>query len=188
MQPSLSQDPHVRMATPGDAEALATLAAETFPMACPPGTAPEDIAGFIEANLRAHHFAEHIASPRRAVIVYDRDGSLDGYVLLFDASEVRPEPGDGVRATPSVFMSKFYVRQTSHGGAVAGPLMEAARAVARRQMGGASIWLNTNVANERAARFYGKHGFERVGGKRFTVGEALMEDDVFELLLPGAEA
>lgn len=176
-------DPQVRFAAPEDAPALADLAAETFPLACPPGTDERDIAEFIEQNLREKHFAAHVTSPHRAVLVYEIDGALVGYALMFDASEERPGPEYGVRGEPSAYLSKCYVRVTSHGGAVAGPLIDAAKHVARTRLGAVSIWLNTNVGNQRAIRFYLKHGFERVGVKAMMVGTAPMEDEVFEAML-----
>lgn len=174
----------VRFAGPGDVPALVALAAATFPLACPPGTDAADIAEFIATNLTVDEFAAHVASPTRVVLVHETGGVLDGYVLMFGASEVRPEPSFGVTREPSAYLSKCYVLPGVLGGSVAGPLMDAAKQAAVGVLGAGSIWLNTNVANERAARFYRKHGFQRVGGKQMQVGAALMDDDVFEVLLP----
>ncbi len=46
--------------------------------------------------------------------------------------------------------------------------------------GAAAMWLGVNEENARAQRFYGKHGFERVGSKRFLVGERWEDDWVME--------
>jgi ribosomal protein S18 acetylase RimI-like enzyme len=40
-----------------------------------------------------------------------------------------------------------------------------------------------NDKNDRANRFYGKHGFERVGSKRFALGDRFEDDYVRELTL-----
>jgi RimJ/RimL family protein N-acetyltransferase len=42
------------------------------------------------------------------------------------------------------------------------------------------MWLGTNHGNRRAQRFYEKSGFERIGTKRFHVGERWEDDYVFE--------
>jgi ribosomal protein S18 acetylase RimI-like enzyme len=62
---------------------------------------------------------------------------------------------------------------------VAADLLEAALAVAR-DAGAAGMWLGTNQANARAQRFYVKSGFEKVGTKRFWVGDHWEDDFVFE--------
>jgi diamine N-acetyltransferase len=43
--------------------------------------------------------------------------------------------------------------------------------------------LGTNQRNERAHRFYEKSGFERIGTKRFKVGDRWEDDYIFELAL-----
>lgn len=179
----LFPDPLVRLARSTDAGPLAALAAETFPLACPPGTNERDIADFIEENLSVERFAEHIASPQRVVLVHEAEGALNGYVLMFGASDIQLDPEFGVRGESSAYLSKCYVRAASHGGAVAAPLIESAKHAARSLLGASSIWLNTNVENQRAIRFYLKHGFGRVGVKEMWVGSALMEDEVYEALL-----
>jgi len=64
-----------------------------------------------------------------------------------------------------------------HRSGAASALMEATLDAARgRRLPG--IWLGVNGQNERAKRFYAKHGFERVGGRTFTVGTRREADDV----------
>ncbi|GAB3817278.1 GNAT family N-acetyltransferase [Tessaracoccus terricola] len=173
-----------RFAAAADVPALAELAAETFPLACPPGTDPDDVADFIATQLNEREFAAHVAQPTRVVLVHEADGGpLDGYVLMIGADEVTPEGGFGVTGARSAYLSKFYVLPGAHGGSVAAPLMEAAKDAAASRLGADSIWLATNVANIRARRFYLKHGFGIVGSKTMQVGSVLMNDDVFELPL-----
>ena len=44
----------------------------------------------------------------------------------------------------------------------------------------AGVWLGVNQENERAQKFYAKSGFEKVGTKRFLVGDRYEDDYVFE--------
>jgi ribosomal protein S18 acetylase RimI-like enzyme len=44
----------------------------------------------------------------------------------------------------------------------------------------AGIWLGVNNENARAQRFYAKSGFEKVGSKRFLMGDAYEDDFVME--------
>lgn len=140
-----------------DAGELAAVAAQTFPLACPPSTAPEDIASFVEANLSAERFAEYLADPDRAVITAARGGRIIGYAMLIrDGSDTAE-------------LSKIYVLPEHHGDGVSAALMDLALATAER-WGARSVWLGVNQANQRAQRFYAKSGFTINGTRTFQVG------------------
>lgn len=147
-----------------DAGELAAVAAQTFPLACPPSTPPEDIASFIDANLSAERFAEYLADPNRAVITAARGGRIIGYAMLIrDATDGAAE------------LSKIYVLAEHHGGEVSGALMELALATAEG-WGARRVWLGVNQANQRAQRFYAKSGFTINGTRTFRVGSRTEND------------
>lgn len=146
-----------------DAGELAAVAAQTFPLACPPSTAPEDIASFIDANLSAERFAEYLADPDRAVIAAARGGRIIGYAMLIR---------DG---TDTAELSKIYVLPDHHGGGAATTLMDRALATAQR-WGARRVWLGVNQANQRAQRFYAKSGFTINGTRTFRVGSRTEND------------
>jgi ribosomal protein S18 acetylase RimI-like enzyme len=165
----------VRPARADEADAIAALAAVTFPLACPPSSTPEDHAAFITANLTTAHFAAHLADAARDLLVADDDGTLVGYTLL-----VAGEPYDaGVAALvplrPAVELSKCYVLPGRHGGGVAAPLMTASLDAARAR-GAAGVWLGVNGENLRAQAFYRRSGFEPVGERTFQVGDQQHHD------------
>ena len=64
----------IRKATADDAGRLAELAAVTFPLACPPGSSPEDIAAHLANTLSERHFRAYLADPDVTVLVIDADG------------------------------------------------------------------------------------------------------------------
>lgn len=171
-----------RPATASDAPALASVAALTFPLACPPGTSLVDIARFVTTVLSEARFDEHLADPARHVLVLvdDEAGSDDallGYALLVTGEPADADVAAAVEARPTVELSKFYVVPAAHGQGAARVLMEATLATAEAT-GASSIWLGVNQLNARAQGFYAKHGFERVGTKRFTVGAETHDDFV----------
>ncbi|WP_306892440.1 GNAT family N-acetyltransferase [Agromyces albus] len=144
----------IRPASSADAEALADLAAETFPLACPPHTTPEAIAAFIAEHFTVARFGEYLADERRAILVAEDDGRLVGYSML-----ITGEPGDADAAAaltvrPVVELSKFYTRALAHGTGVAAPLMSATLAAAAAATGARAVWLGVNEENARAIRFY----------------------------------
>jgi ribosomal protein S18 acetylase RimI-like enzyme len=89
----------------------------------------------------------------------------------------------GAGSTDSIELSKFYLALDRHGSGAAAALMSATLAAAAGT-GAAFCWLGVNQQNERAARFYAKHGFEVVGVKRFQVGEVWHDDHIRLRALP----
>jgi len=172
-----------RPATASDASALASVAALTFPLACPPGTALADMARFVTTVLSEQRFDEYLADPTRHVLALVDDAAAPGAPLIGYAMLVTGDPADAdvaaaVEARPAVELSKLYVAPDAHGQGAARVLMEAALATAAAT-GASSIWLGVNQQNTRAQAFYAKHGFEQVGTKRFTVGTETHDDFVF---------
>ena len=77
-------DLSIRVAGPADAAALAELAADTFPLACPPSTTAEAIAAFIAANFTVERMGEYLADRGRTLLVaeepdWPRGGLLDAH-------------------------------------------------------------------------------------------------------------
>ncbi|WP_137873227.1 GNAT family N-acetyltransferase [Rhodococcus sp. Q] len=165
-------------ATQADAAELAAVAAVTFPLACPPSVTTEDVADFLATVLSSARFSEYLEASDRAVlkaVVADR---IVGYAMLVDGvtdADVRT----AVTALPTVELSKLYVLPDHHGEGVSHMLMDAA--IERvRSRGAAGLWLGVNQENVRAQRFYTKQDFERVGTKRFQVGDQLHHDFVMQ--------
>ncbi len=167
----------VSPAAPADLPELAAVAAATFPLACPPTSTAEDIAAFVAENLSAARFAEYLADADRAVFVARQGIRILGYAILIHA---RPTDAD-VRAAlpdgPVTELSKIYVAPDAHGGPVAAALMRAA-IDDTRDRGTGTLWLGVNQQNERAQRFYRKHGFTISGTKTFRLGDTLENDYV----------
>ncbi|WP_028045146.1 GNAT family N-acetyltransferase [Cellulomonas sp. URHE0023] len=169
----------VRAAVPDDVPALAALAALTFPLACPPGSTPEDQQAFITSVLSPGRFASYLASPERSVLVAEQGGALVGYTMLVLTAPTDPDVAGALTLTPTVELSKCYVHPAHHGAGIAHALMESSLAVAQGH-GAAGIWLGVNQENARARAFYERSGFSVVGTKHFTVGTRLENDYVLE--------
>ncbi len=116
-----------------DAEALADVAAVTFPLACPPHATKEDIAAFIDEVLSAEKFSEYLTDPTRTVLKATTGGEIVGYVMLVDGT---PEDDD-IRAAlsllPTTEISKLYVLPPARIG-VSAALMDAGRSCPQREL------------------------------------------------------
>lgn len=158
-----------------DVETLSDVAAATFPLACPPTTAPDDIAAFIDSALSADRFGEYLTDPTHIVLKATEDDAIVGYTMLIQREPADPEVARAVTLRPALEISKMYVLPGHHGAGISTALMDAAvdQARALRCLG---VWLGVNQQNLRAQGFYRKHGFDTVGTRTFRVG-ARVEDD-----------
>lgn len=146
----------VTTADGGDSGELAAVAAATFALACPEGVAAEDIAAFIGTHLSAERFGEYLSDEDRVVLTATAEGRIVGYAML-------------IRGSSGVELSKMYVMAGHHGTGVAAALMQSGIAWAART-GAESVWLGVNQKNDRAQRFYRKHGFDITGTRAFQLG------------------
>lgn len=183
--------PTIRAATVADAEAIAALAAATFPLACPPHTTPADIAEHIEQRLSATAITAELRDAAVQYRLAEVSGDLVGYTML--VSDVPPPDGPG--GEHPMELRRIYVHEKWHGHAVGAALMSDALQCAAAR-GHDVVWLGTNELNERAITFYRRHGFAVSGSKTFRVGQALECDYVmsrnvgarFSNAAPGASA
>ncbi len=169
----------IRLATSTDAAQLAELAAATFPLACPASAKPADIQSFVDGNLSEAKFAEYLADDTKAVLV---GGDFSGYTLVVFQEPTDTDVAAAVTHRPTAELSKCYVRAETHGSGLAAELMQASLDLARSR-GAVSVWLGVNEENAKANRFYEKHGFAKVGTKRFKLGERWEHDFVREVVL-----
>ena len=172
----------IRRAEAGEGALLHTLAALTFPLACPPGTDPADIESFIAEHLSAARFEGYLADPDRVLLVVTSASSFIGYTMLVFQTPTDADVAAAVTSRPTAELSKCYVAPDAHGSGIASELMEATIGHARLS-GARSLWLGVNNQNVRANRFYEKHGFVVVGTKHFLLGTDWQDDFTRELLL-----
>jgi GNAT superfamily N-acetyltransferase len=173
----------VRRATPDDVAELHDVAAQTFALACPPGTLQSDVDAFVAQHLSAERFAEYLADESRIVLLAEADGGPVGYAMLVHGPIADADVRQVVDAEASVELSKFYVLADRHGSGVATALM-AATLEAAAATGAKTCWLGVNQLNVRAGRFYDKSGFTIAGTKRFLVGNDWHDDYIRTRSLP----
>ena len=167
----------VRTACHGDAAEVAAVAGAAFPLACPPSTDPADIEAVIATSLSPQLFAEYLSDPQRVILVVADDGRIVGYTMLIRGIGSDPDIAASVPHRPVVELSKMYVLASHHRSGASAQLMQSGIEWAANS-GAAAIWLGVNRKNERAQRFYCKHGFEITGTRRFLLGSSYEDDFV----------
>jgi len=160
-----------------DVVELASVAAQTFPLACPPTATPENIASFVEVNLSPARFGEYLRDPTRAILTARRDDRIIGYAMLVRGISDDAGVQQAVEIRPAAELSKMYVLPDYHGGGASTALMESALAVSA-EWRVRCVWLGVSRANQRAQRFYAKSGFRINGTRTFQVGAHLENDYV----------
>jgi ribosomal protein S18 acetylase RimI-like enzyme len=167
----------ISTATSAELPELADVAAQTFPLACPPSVSQENVAAFIEENLTQAHFADYLTDPDRLVLVARVDDRMIGYAMLIRGVPDDDEVQRAVTVRPAVEISKMYVLPDSHGAGISAELM-AATLKRAPEIEAKCVWLGVNQHNERAQRFYAKHGFTINGTKTFRLGTRIENDYV----------
>jgi ribosomal protein S18 acetylase RimI-like enzyme len=173
---------HVSTAEFADADELATVAALTFPLACPPTSVPENIVSFINTHLTSECFREYVTAPDHVVLAASDGNRIVGYSMLIRGVPDDADVQQAVNVVPSVELSKMYVLPDSHGRGASAALMRASIDRAA-DMAAKSVWLGVNQQNQRAQRFYAKHGFKINGTKVFHLGNDIENDYVMLRLL-----
>lgn len=160
-----------------DLAEIADVAARTFPLACPPSVTPQNIIAFIDENLSQARFRDYLADPNRAVLAARDEGRIVGYVMLIRGVPDDDDVQQAVTLRPAVEVSKLYVLPDSHGAGISAALMTAALQHAG-DLEAKCVWLGVNQLNQRAQRFYTKHGFTINGTKTFRLGAGIENDYV----------
>jgi len=172
----------IRRATAQDASLLAKVAAETFRLACPPGTTEENILLFIDNKLSIGAFQVYLANPNYRLWLAVTDAGCAGYAMAIHGEPEDPDIASAVAKRPTMELSKIYVRMEHHGHGVSQELMAAVLEESQTS-GVSSVWLGVNQLNERANRFYQNQGFQLVGTRFFQVGGSQEADYVREFVL-----
>ena len=141
---------------------------------------PEDFARFCDGVYGpGGTMSGDFADPRVQWRVATVQGAPIGYAKLtpLRAPAVRPRPG-------AMELQQIYVLSPWHGTGVAERLMAWSLATARAQ-GAPEIYLTVFDHNERAKRFYARHGFADVGHCTFQLGERIDDDRIWRARLDG---
>jgi GNAT superfamily N-acetyltransferase len=100
-----------------------------------------------------------------------------GYAKLLPLVAPAPNP------RPSALeLQQIYVLRDWHGRGIAEELMRWSIATAR-ELGAPELYLTVFDHNERAKRFYSRHGFTEIGRCTFQLGERIDDDRVWRLSL-----
>ena len=164
-----------RDAGPDDAAALAELGARTFKETFGHLYTPDNLAAFLKNHSEERWRAE-LADPAYSVCVGEVDGRGVAYAKLTPPGLPFEPQGHPIE------LKQFYVLRDWQGSGAAQQLMAWVLNEARRR-GAEELYLSVFTDNQRAQRFYARHGFEEVGRWTFMVGTHADEDIIMRRAL-----
>ena len=172
----------VRLATLADASRLSQLGAATFRETFEGDNTPEDMARYLAEKFTPARQAAEITDPAGFVLLAEqlvegeeRDGKAAVGELVGYAHLVAGPAPAAVQSPAPLELKRLYVSRMWQGRGVAQALMDAALAAARAR-GAETVWLGVWERNPRAAAFYRKYDFERVGEHTFVLGSDAQTD------------
>lgn len=168
----------VRLATPGDAAALAELGARAFSDTFGAGTTRADMTAYLARAFGPELQAAELADPDRTFLIAESDGTFAGYVQLR-----RGTPPACIAALRPLEIVRLYADAPWIGRGVGAALMRESLGLAADE-GRDTTWLDVWEQNDRAIAFYRRWGFEPVGTAVFALGGDLQNDVVMARSAP----
>ena len=160
----------IRAATTSDAAALSALAERTFRDTFSATNSAADMDAYCASAFGVDIQYRELQDPATLTLVAENRHGLVGYAQL-----IVNKSHDVVAAVRPVELKRLYVDNAFHGTGVSPALMLASNEHARA-LGADVMWLGVWEHNQRAIRFYEKHGFRTVGEHIFTVGTDRQRD------------
>jgi GNAT superfamily N-acetyltransferase len=172
-------NPVIRRAGPPDAEVLAEIGARTFTETFAHLYPPQDLAVFLAEAYGLERTRKDLADPAKAAWLVEADGQAIGYAqagpCTLPHAEVTSACGE---------LKRFYLLKPWQNGGLGRRLFDEVMAWLQGP-GPRDIWIGVWSENHGAQRFYGRHGFEKVGEYGFPVGQTV--DREFILRRQGAD-
>jgi ribosomal protein S18 acetylase RimI-like enzyme len=159
----------IRSATIADAAPLSGLAAATFRDTFEGENTPEDMAQYLADAFSPAQQAAEISDPASVMLLAEHAAASGAVELVGYAQLVDGQVPDAVSGPAPLELKRLYVARAWHGRRVGQALMDAALEAARAR-GAQTLWLGVWERNPRAAAFYAKNGFTRVGEHTFLLG------------------
>ena len=155
----------IRRAEPADADALAEIGAVTFVETFAHLYPEDDLRGFLAEAYGLARTQADLDHPQKASWLVEDEGRVVGYATAGISDLPHPEVG------PKSFeLKRFYMLKTCQNGGIGGRLWTVVLDWMLAQ-DPADLWIGVWSENHGAQRFYGRHGFEKVGEYGFKVGK-----------------
>lgn len=162
--------PRIRSATLSDLSQLTTLARQVFQQTYGAAIPPATLHDYLQNAFTPARFAAQLqAEPSLLRLAVDAD-RLAGYARL----DRTPLPG-APTAPDTIELAQLYLAERWRGQGIGEALLEDVCAIAQVERA-TSVWLCVWEQNERAQRFYERHGFAVIGQIEIFVYDVVFHD------------
>ncbi|KAK8845484.1 hypothetical protein IAR55_006197 [Kwoniella newhampshirensis] len=165
--------------TVADAECIVSIGRPVFTATFAHTCTPADLELFVEESYTVDKILTELKDHNTTFFFASMAGAEDEAETAFGFSQLRIRSTEPclARYTKYIELQRIYfsVDVDHHGSGIARKLMEHNMGDAK-DMGYEQIWLGVYEENDRARRFYGKFGFERIGEHHLLVGKDLQTD------------
>ncbi len=168
----------VRVATAEDAAALAELGRETFRETFVEGFAvpytAADVAAYFADAFTPERVEETMASARIRWWIALDDARPVGFAMVGPCGLPHPEA-----SKEHGELKRLYLLRSHQNASLGRTLFAASLAWLDATYYGNPLWIGVWSGNEKAQRFYRRHGFEKVGEYHFPVGQTMDHEFIF---------
>lgn len=164
--------PVIKAAGPEEAKLIADLSRQTFIDSFADDNTAADMDLFLAEQFASDMLEAQVGSANNYFFITWEENIPQGYMRLVEHPTGHPDYLPGER---SIEINRFYAVKAAIGKGI-GPLqMQYALSFAKVR-GFDTCWLGVWEKNQRAIRFYSKHGFYTVGSHPFLLGNDLQTD------------
>lgn len=160
-------EPTIRRAVAADAQALASIGAETFIETFGHLYPPSDLQHYLAQAYGLDGTRADLADPAKAAWIVEAGDEVVGFALAgacgLPHAEVTPACGE---------LKRIYLNKAWQGGGLGGRLFETTIAWLQAD-GPRTVWIGVWSENHGAQRFYGRAGFLKAGEYDFHVGDTV---------------
>ena len=160
-----------------DLEMLREIGLRAFEEAFESLNNPDDFAAYIDKAFDLGQLRGELANPASAFFFAKKGQEVVGYLKVNFPGAQSDQQGDNCLEIERIYTFKAYF-----GYGIGEFLLKKALDIAQAENHD-FVWLGVWEKNERAIRFYQKHGFERFGEHDFWLGNDLQTDLLFRLFL-----
>ncbi|HEY2750610.1 GNAT family N-acetyltransferase [Phenylobacterium sp.] len=165
--------PLIRRAGSADADALATIGAQTFSQTFGHLYPPADLARFLAEAYNPERARADLADPAKASWLVEADGEAVGFALAGPCALPHPD----VTADCGELKRLYLLKPWQNGGL--GARLFAQTIAWLLGEGPRNIWIGVWSENYGAQRFYARHGFEKAGEYGFQVGDTVDREFIY---------
>ena len=162
----------IKKCTLQDLELLCKISRETFYQTFADTNTEENMKAYLEGAYNKGKICKELCNPDSSFFFLYVDERLAGYMKINEF----PSQTD-INDINALELERLYILKEFQGLRLGNDLMNYAIQTATER-GKKYIWLGVWEHNERAKRFYNKHGFYRIGEHSFIVGDDVQTDYV----------